>query len=94
MCTISGSVTGAEVADLNVDGSPEIYVYVTSAGSASHGSLVAYAVNRRKSLSEIYLPPVTQDKMASKGTLGGAAGKAANLVGCKSPRCQLPDSDS
>jgi hypothetical protein len=25
--------------------------------------------------------------------LGGAAGKAANLVGCKSPRRQLPDSD-
>ena len=26
-------------------------------------------------------------------TLGGAAGKAANLVGCESPRRQLPDSD-
>lgn len=25
--------------------------------------------------------------------LGGAAGKAANLVGCESPRRQLPDSD-
>ena len=24
---------------------------------------------------------------------GGAAGKAANLVGCESPRRQLPDSD-
>lgn len=27
--TIDGTVTGAEVADLNVDGSPEIYVYTT-----------------------------------------------------------------
>src|SRR5262245_2516477 len=26
-------------------------------------------------------------------SLGGAAGKAANLVGCESPRRQLPDSD-
>ena len=68
--TINGTVTGAEVADLNVDGSPEIYVYVTSAGSGSYGSLVAYSANRRKSLSEIYLPPVTQDKVASKGYMG------------------------
>ena len=70
MRTIEGTVTGAEVADLNVDGSPEIYVYVTSAGSGSYGSLVAYSANRRKSLSEIYLPSVTQDKMASKGYQG------------------------
>jgi hypothetical protein len=68
--TIDGTVTGAEAADLNVDGSPEIYVYVTSAGSGSYGSLVAYSANRRKSLSEIYLPPVTEDKVASKGYMG------------------------
>jgi hypothetical protein len=68
--TIDGTVTGAEVADLNADGSPEIYVYVTSAGSGSYGSLVAYSANRRKSLSEIYLPPLTEDKAASKGYMG------------------------
>jgi hypothetical protein len=67
---IDGTVTGAEVADLDVDGSPEIYVYVTSAGSGSYGSLVAYSANRRKSLSEIYLPPVTENKVASKGYMG------------------------
>lgn len=68
--TIDGIVTGAEMADLNMDGSPEIYVYVTSAGSGSYGSLVAYSANRRKSLSDIYLPPVTQDKVASEGYMG------------------------
>jgi Periplasmic lysozyme inhibitor of I-type lysozyme len=68
--TIDGTVMGAEVADLNVDGSPEVYVYVTSAGSGSYGSLVAYSANRRKSLSEIYLAPVTQNKAASKGYMG------------------------
>jgi hypothetical protein len=68
--TINGSVTGAEVADLNADDSPEIYVYVTAAGSGSYGSLVAYSANRRKSLSEIYLTPVAQDKAASKGYMG------------------------
>jgi hypothetical protein len=67
---IDGTVMGAEVADLNVDGSPEIYVYVTSAGSGSYGSLVAYAANRRKSLSEIYLPPVAENNAASKGYMG------------------------
>lgn len=67
---INGNVMGAEVADLNVDGSPEIYIYVTAEGSGSYGSLVAYSANRRKSLSEIYLPPVAQDKAASKGYMG------------------------
>jgi hypothetical protein len=68
--TIEGTVTGAEVADLNADGSPEIYVYVASAGSGSYGSLVAYSANRRKSLSEIYLPPVTRNEGAAKGYMG------------------------
>jgi hypothetical protein len=67
---IDGTVMGAEVADLNADGSPEIYVYVTSAGSGSYGSLVAYAANRRKSLSEIYLPPISQNPAASRGYMG------------------------
>jgi hypothetical protein len=67
---IEGTVTMAEVADLNVDGSPEVYVYVTSAGSGSYGSLVAYAANKKKSLSEIFLPALTDDAAASKGYLG------------------------
>ena len=67
---IDGTVTGAEVADLNADGSPEIYVYVASAGSGSYGSLVAYAANRRKSMSEIHLPPIAENKTASKGYMG------------------------
>ena len=67
---IDGTVTGVEVADLNVDGSPELYVYVTSAGSGSYGSLVAYSANKRKSLSEIYLPPVTDSPAAAKGYMG------------------------
>lgn len=66
--TIDGRVSGAEVADLDADGSPEIYVYVTSAGSGSYGSLVAYAANRRKSLSDIVLPPLTEE--AAKGYMG------------------------
>jgi hypothetical protein len=67
---IDGTVTGAEVADLNVDGSPELYVYVTSAGSGSYGSLVAYSSNKRKSLSEISLPPLKENAKASQGYMG------------------------
>jgi hypothetical protein len=67
---VNGTVTGAEIADLNVDGSPEIYIYVTSAGSGSYGTLVAYSVNKRKSLSEIFLPPVADNAKANQGYMG------------------------
>jgi hypothetical protein len=67
---IDGTVVDAEVADLNIDGSPEVYVYVTSAGSGSYGSLVAYAVNKRKSMTEIYLPSLADDPKAAKGYRG------------------------
>ena len=68
--TIDGTITGAEAADLNSDGSPEIYVYVRSAGSGSYGSLVAYSANRRMSLSEIYLPPQTENDPVAQGYMG------------------------
>lgn len=67
---INGKVTEAEVADLNADGSPEILVYTVSAGSGSYGSLIGYASNRKKSLSQIYLPDLTQDKETSIGYMG------------------------
>ncbi|NDE35060.1 MAG: hypothetical protein EB012_09435, partial [Gammaproteobacteria bacterium] len=60
----------AEVSDLNADGSPEIYVYVSSAGSGSYGTLVAYSANKKKSLSEIYLPPLEETPKAMKGYMG------------------------
>jgi hypothetical protein len=65
-----GTVVGAEIADLDLDRSPEIYVYVQSAGSGSYGSLVAFSANRKKSLSDISLPPVADDPKLSKGYKG------------------------
>lgn len=67
---VEGSVTGAEVADLNEDGSPEIYVYATSAGSGFHVSLIGYGANKRQSLSEIYLPSLQDDPRTSTGYMG------------------------
>ncbi len=65
---IDGTVTGAEVADLNVDGSPEVYVYVTLNGVGAHGTVVAYSANRRRSLSDIHLPDLPAE--AARGYQG------------------------
>lgn len=67
---IDGSAYQAELADLDANGWPEFYVYVSSAGSGSYGSLVAYAVNRGKSISPIYLPPLDQLSDAIAGYMG------------------------
>jgi hypothetical protein len=67
---IEGTVSGAEIGDLDGNGFPEVYVYVTSAGSGTYGSLVAYAVNNGKSMTPVYLPPITDDAKASKGYMG------------------------
>jgi hypothetical protein len=67
---IEGQIIGAEVADLNVDGSPEVYVYIRSGGSGRFGSLVAFSANQRKSLSEIHLPPLSDDPRSAQGYRG------------------------
>lgn len=65
-----GTIAGAEVADLDANGYPEIYIYVSSAGSGSYGSLIAYASNRNLSFSEIYLPPLSNEPELAEGYLG------------------------
>ena len=67
---LDGTAYLAELADLDANGWPEVYVYVSSAGSGSYGSLVAFAVNQGKSASPIYLPPMDQDPAASDGYQG------------------------
>lgn len=67
---LNGDIARAEVADLDRDGSPEIYVFVRSPGRGLPGELVAYAANRKKSLSAIYLPPVSEDPTIAKGYRG------------------------
>jgi hypothetical protein len=56
---VDGQVIGAEVADLNSNSLPEIYVYVQSAGSGSYGQLVAYSVINSDQLSPIHLQELT-----------------------------------
>lgn len=65
--TINGVVTGSDIGDINADQSPEIYVYIKAKDSTS---LIAYSANNKKSLSEIYLPPFTDDSKLAKGYRG------------------------
>lgn len=63
---VSGIITRTEVADINSDGSPELYVYGFDGGSQT---VFAWSANKRKSLSSISLPEL--DAAQSKGYRGG-----------------------
>jgi len=67
---IKGRVTKAEVADLNADGSPEIYVYITLSGKDNRGEVVALSANKKKSLSEIHIPELTSGDQKLKDYRG------------------------
>jgi hypothetical protein len=67
---IDGTVVGAEVADLDMNGWPELYVFTRSAGSGSYGSVIGQAVNNGKSLSAIFLPDMTEDPKLAQGYMG------------------------
>ena len=67
---IEGTVTGSEIADLNSDGSPEIYVYITSAGSGSYGTVIAYSMNKKHTATEIYMSNISDNPKLSKGYMG------------------------
>jgi hypothetical protein len=67
---LTGTIVRAEVADLDRNGSPEIYVFIRSPGRGMPGELIAYAANRKKSLSEIYLPPVIENPKTAVGYQG------------------------
>jgi hypothetical protein len=63
---ISAMVTGAEVADLNADGFPEIYIYTQD--DRNRAGLIAWSSNKNKSLSQISLPELGEH---AKGYRGG-----------------------
>ena len=73
---IDGVVTGAEIADLDVDQAPEVYVYVRLPGDDARMALVAYSSNRNRSLSAIHLPPLED----VPGAAAGYAGRDAMAV--------------
>lgn len=68
--TIDGTINNVEVDDINVDGSPELLIYVTSAGSGSYGTAIGFSGNNNKSLSEIAIPSIIDNPKANKGYMG------------------------
>ncbi|WP_435892933.1 hypothetical protein [Oceaniferula spumae] len=66
---VKGVVINAESADLNADGSPEIYVFVK--GADDKAALVAYGTNNKKSMSPIYLPSLDAGTKNAQGYRGG-----------------------
>ncbi|NVK09826.1 MAG: hypothetical protein HWD89_12310 [Tenacibaculum sp.] len=67
---IDGSVVDAEIEDLNSDGFPEVVIYTRSDGSGSYGNVIGYSVNNGKSVSQIYFPPIIENKKLSEGYMG------------------------
>ena len=63
---VAGLITRTEVADINADGSPELYVYGFDGTSQT---VLAWSANKKKSLSQISLPDL--DAAQSKGYRGG-----------------------
>jgi len=53
---VNGRLTAVQVGDIDQDGSPEVYASISERNG--HGSLVAYASNRKRSLSQIHVPPL------------------------------------
>ena len=66
---VEGRAFDADVGDLDGDGSPEVYVFVR--GAQDRITVAAWSANKRKSLSTIVLPPLTQFKGAAEGFRGG-----------------------
>jgi hypothetical protein len=62
---VSGIITRMELADINADGSPEIYVYGFDGNSQT---VLAWSTNKKKSLSQITLPELGEN---AKGHRGG-----------------------
>lgn len=69
--SVNGEVYGAEIADLNIDQSPEVYIYSRESGPNGKATLTAFAANKKKSLSEISLAPDDSKSKEMVGFNGG-----------------------
>lgn len=67
---VMGTVTNAEIEDLNSDAFPEVLIYTTSAGSGSYGDVIGYSVNNGISLSRISFPNISENPKANEGYMG------------------------
>lgn len=63
-------VINAEVEDLNSDGSPELLVFTQTVKSGSYGNVYAFSVNNKKSMSEVYFQPTSNNRKINDGYMG------------------------
>ncbi|WP_035464086.1 hypothetical protein [Algoriphagus vanfongensis] len=63
-------ITNAEVEDLNSDGSPELLIYSKTSSEKSVGQVLAFSVNNKKSMSQVYFPPTSENSEINEGYWG------------------------
>ena len=63
-------VNHVEIGDLNIDGYPEVYVFLRPTKPERCGALIAYSPNNGKSLSQIYLPKIEDDQKLTQEYAG------------------------
>ncbi|WP_296702654.1 hypothetical protein [Algoriphagus sp.] len=66
----SGQVTNAEIEDLNSDGSPEVMIYTQTTEENKYGNVLGFSTNNKKSMSQTYFPPISENEELSKGYQG------------------------
>ena len=66
---IEGTVTGAEIEDLNSNGSPEVVVF-TSSGAEAYGNAYGFSALGKSSMVQLYLPDIRNNAEASQGYMG------------------------
>ncbi len=66
---IEGTVTGAEIEDLNSNGSPEVVVF-TRSGAEAYGNAYGFSALGKSSMVQLYLPDIRNNAEASQGYMG------------------------
>jgi hypothetical protein len=69
--TVDGLFKGAEMADLDADGEPELYVFMQSPEGQRHGSVIVVASDQGRRMVEVPVPDLAADAKNSAGYLGG-----------------------
>jgi hypothetical protein len=67
---VNAKVTGAEVADINQDSYPELYVFTTGPGAQQKGDVFAFASYKNRMMGEVYVPGVSAQSPMLKGYAG------------------------
>lgn len=68
---VAGLFTRAEMADIDADGEPEIYIFMQSPEGQRHGSAIVVASDQGRRMVEVPVPDLAADAKHSAGYRGG-----------------------